>query len=90
MEFVVLVDDQDNPIGKMEKQQAHIEGLLHRAFPFLFSTPRKNYCFKNVLLLNIIVVVYGQTLAAHTQEKTKTFKTLPIGDLLKKWECNAL
>jgi isopentenyl-diphosphate delta-isomerase len=42
MEFVVLVDEQDNPIGKMEKQQAHIEGLLHRAFSiFIFNSEKK-------------------------------------------------
>ena len=42
MEYVVLVDEQDNPIGKMEKQQAHIEGLLHRAFSiFIFNSENK-------------------------------------------------
>ena len=39
MEYVVLVDEQDNEIGKMEKQQAHIEGKLHRAISvFIFNT----------------------------------------------------
>ncbi|AZQ61598.1 isopentenyl-diphosphate Delta-isomerase [Flammeovirga pectinis] len=38
MEEVILVDKQDNPIGKMEKLQAHVEGLLHRAFSiFIFN-----------------------------------------------------
>jgi isopentenyl-diphosphate delta-isomerase len=32
MEQVVLVDEQDNEIGVMEKLQAHVEGRLHRAF----------------------------------------------------------
>jgi isopentenyl-diphosphate delta-isomerase len=42
MEYVVLVDDQDNAIGTMEKQQAHVEGLLHRAFSiFIFNSERK-------------------------------------------------
>ena len=42
IEFVVLVDEQDNAIGKMEKQQAHIEGLLHRAFSiFIFNSENK-------------------------------------------------
>jgi len=42
MEYVVLVDEQDNPIGKMEKQQAHLEGLLHRAFSiFIFNSEKK-------------------------------------------------
>jgi isopentenyl-diphosphate delta-isomerase len=42
MEYVVLVDDQDNAIGKMEKQQAHVEGVLHRAFSiFIFNSEKK-------------------------------------------------
>ncbi len=37
-EFVVLVNPQDNVLGLMEKQQAHINGVLHRAFSiFLFN-----------------------------------------------------
>jgi isopentenyl-diphosphate delta-isomerase len=42
MEYVVLVDEQDNAIGTMEKQQAHVEGLLHRAFSiFIFNSEKK-------------------------------------------------
>jgi isopentenyl-diphosphate Delta-isomerase len=38
-EYVILVDLFDNEIGVMEKQQAHVEGLLHRAFSvFIFNT----------------------------------------------------
>lgn len=37
-EYVILVDEQDNDIGVMEKLQAHQEGLLHRAFSvFIFN-----------------------------------------------------
>ncbi len=37
-EFVILVDEQDNDIGVMEKIKAHQEGLLHRAFSvFIFN-----------------------------------------------------
>lgn len=35
MEQVILVDQQDNQIGLMEKLKAHQEGLLHRAFSVL-------------------------------------------------------
>lgn len=35
METVILVDEQDNPIGTMEKMEAHEKGLLHRAFSIL-------------------------------------------------------
>lgn len=36
--YVILVDEKDNPIGKMEKIEAHEKGLLHRAFSvFIFN-----------------------------------------------------
>jgi isopentenyl-diphosphate Delta-isomerase len=39
MTKVILVDENDNPIGEAEKMQAHIDGLLHRAFSvFIFNT----------------------------------------------------
>ena len=39
MEQVILVDEQDHPIGLMEKQAAHIEPHLHRAFSiFIFNS----------------------------------------------------
>jgi isopentenyl-diphosphate delta-isomerase len=37
-EQVILVDVHDNPLGVMEKMDAHVQGLLHRAFSvFLFN-----------------------------------------------------
>ncbi|WP_440880536.1 isopentenyl-diphosphate Delta-isomerase [Tenacibaculum sp. C7A-26P2] len=37
-EQVILVDEQDNPIGSMEKIEAHQKALLHRAFSvFIFN-----------------------------------------------------
>jgi isopentenyl-diphosphate Delta-isomerase len=35
MEKVILVDEDDNAIGTMEKMEAHRKGLLHRAFSIL-------------------------------------------------------
>jgi len=35
MEQVILVDENDNAIGTMEKMEAHQKGLLHRAFSIL-------------------------------------------------------
>ncbi len=41
-EYVVLVDEQDNEIGLMEKMEAHEKGLLHRAFSvFLFNSKKE-------------------------------------------------
>jgi len=39
MEYVVLVDEKDNRTGVMEKNQAHLEGKLHRAVSvFVFNS----------------------------------------------------
>lgn len=39
MENVILVNEKDEPIGAMEKMEAHEKGLLHRAFSvFIFNT----------------------------------------------------
>jgi isopentenyl-diphosphate delta-isomerase len=36
---VILVDENDTPIGSMEKMEAHQKGLLHRAFSiFIFNS----------------------------------------------------
>lgn len=39
---VILVDENDNQIGKMEKIEAHEKGLLHRAFSVMFVRYNKN------------------------------------------------
>lgn len=37
-EFVILVDEKDKAIGEMEKMEAHIKAVLHRAFSvFIFN-----------------------------------------------------
>ena len=39
MEHVILVDSNDNPLGIMEKMEAHKNAVLHRAFSvFLFNS----------------------------------------------------
>ena len=38
MEKVILVNERDEPIGEMEKMEAHEKGVLHRAFSvFIFN-----------------------------------------------------
>ena len=38
MEKVILVDENDKPLGTMEKMEAHEKGVLHRAFSvFIFN-----------------------------------------------------
>jgi isopentenyl-diphosphate Delta-isomerase len=38
-EYVILVDPDDRAIGKMEKMQAHREGVRHRAFSIFIFHP---------------------------------------------------
>lgn len=40
MDEVILVDEQDNVIGSMEKLSAHKQGLLHRAFSVFVMNDR--------------------------------------------------
>jgi isopentenyl-diphosphate Delta-isomerase len=40
MEMVILVDENDNSIGTMEKMEAHRKGELHRAFSVLVFNSR--------------------------------------------------
>jgi isopentenyl-diphosphate Delta-isomerase len=40
MEKVILVDEQDDVIGLMEKMEAHKKGLLHRAFSILIFSSK--------------------------------------------------
>ena len=40
MDYVILVDQEDNPIGTMEKMEAHLKGALHRAFSILVFNSR--------------------------------------------------
>lgn len=41
-DFVILVDQADRQVGIMKKLEAHVEGLLHRAFSvFIFNSEGK-------------------------------------------------
>jgi len=39
-EHVILVDDNDNAVGTMEKMEAHLQGKLHRAFSVFIFNPK--------------------------------------------------
>ena len=41
--FVILVDEQDNQVGVMEKLEAHQKGLLHRAFSVLIYNSKNEF-----------------------------------------------
>lgn len=41
-DIVVLVDENDDPVGEMEKMEAHERGLLHRAISVFIFDPKGN------------------------------------------------
>lgn len=43
MDHVVLVNEQDQPVGTMEKLEAHIKGVRHRAFSVLLFNEKGEY-----------------------------------------------
>ncbi|MGI9545507.1 MAG: isopentenyl-diphosphate Delta-isomerase [Cyclobacteriaceae bacterium] len=50
MDHVVLVDREDNPVGVMEKMEAHRKGRLHRAFSiFVFNSENELLLQKRAL-----------------------------------------
>ena len=73
IEKVILVDKNDQELSSMEKQEAHIKGLLHRAFSvFIFND-------KNELLLQRRAVkkyhsggLWTNTCCSHPRQKEKT------------------
>ena len=73
IEKVILVDINDKEIGTMEKQEAHVKGLLHRAFSvFIFND-------KNELLLQRRAVnkyhsggLWTNTCCSHPRQNEKT------------------
>jgi isopentenyl-diphosphate delta-isomerase len=73
IEKVILVDKNDKEVGTMEKQEAHVKGLLHRAFSvFIFND-------KNELLLQRRAVkkyhsggLWTNTCCSHPRQNEKT------------------
>ena len=73
IENVILVNNNDKKVGIMEKQQAHVKGLLHRAFSvFIFND-------QNQLLLQRRAVtkyhsggLWTNTCCSHPRQNEKT------------------
>ena len=73
MEYVVLVDEQDNAVGIMEKQQAHVEGLLHRAFSiFIFNSDKKFLLQKRASTKYHCGGLWTNTCCSHPRENENT------------------
>jgi len=75
MEYVILVDEHDNAIGTMEKQQAHVEGLLHRAFSvFIFNSEKKLLLQKRASSKYHCGGVWTNTCCSHPRENENTLE----------------
>ena len=73
-EQVILVDTKDNPIGKMNKLEAHQKGLLHRAISiFIFNSNGKMLIQKRALHKYHTPGLWSNSACSHprTNELTK-------------------
>lgn len=73
MEKVVLVDSEDNPIGTMEKMEAHEKGLLHRAFSvFVFNSNQELMLQRRALTKYHSGGLWTNTCCSHPREGETT------------------
>jgi len=72
-EFVILVDKEDNPIGKMEKMEAHINPTLHRAFSvFIFNSKGQLLLQQRAAHKYHSPLLWTNTVCSHPREGEKT------------------
>lgn len=73
MEQVVLVDINDQPIGTMEKQEAHVKALLHRAFSvFIFNDEKELLLQQRALNKYHSPGLWTNTCCSHPREGEET------------------
>lgn len=73
MEFVILVDEDDNQLGLMEKMEAHEKGLLHRAFSvFLFNSKGEMLLQQRAFSKYHSGGLWTNTCCSHPRDKEKT------------------
>ncbi|NCX96358.1 MAG: isopentenyl-diphosphate Delta-isomerase [Chitinophagia bacterium] len=69
IEYVVLVNEKDQPIGTMEKIQAHKEGRLHRAFSvFIFNSANEMLLQKRATFKYHSPGLWTNTCCSHPRE----------------------
>ena len=73
MEKVILVDKHDRQMGLMEKQEAHVKGLLHRAFSiFIFNKDNKLLLQKRAFKKYHSGGLWTNTCCSHPRENETT------------------
>ena len=79
-EKVVLVTENDEVLGLMEKQQAHINGLLHRAFSVFLFNSKGEMLLQKRAAEKYILPINGPMLVAPILERMKPMKKQPKED----------
>tara|TARA_X000000368_G_C22716816_1_gene573498 strand:+ start:105 stop:614 length:510 start_codon:yes stop_codon:yes gene_type:complete len=75
MERVVLVDEKDNPLGTMEKMEAHEKGVLHRAFSvFIFNNNGEMLLQQRAFSKYHSGGLWTNTCCSHPREGEKTIE----------------
>jgi len=75
MEEVVLVNVNDHPIGYMEKQEAHLKGLLHRAFSvFIFNKNKELLLQKRAVSKYHSGGLWTNTCCSHPRRNEKVLR----------------
>jgi isopentenyl-diphosphate delta-isomerase len=75
IEEVILVDENDVAIGKMEKLEAHQKGVLHRAFSvFIFNTKNELLLQRRALNKYHSAGLWTNTCCSHPRPKEETLE----------------
>ena len=70
---VILVNKNDNEVGSMEKQEAHIKGLLHRAFSiFIFNDKKELLLQRRAFKKYHSGGLWTNTCCSHPRQNEKT------------------
>lgn len=76
---VILVDEKDRPIGTAEKMEAHLQGLLHRAFSvFIFDSTGRLILHRRALTKYHSGGLWTNTCCSHAEEDSA------IGDAARR------
>ncbi|PBQ31243.1 isopentenyl-diphosphate delta-isomerase [Sphingobacteriaceae bacterium] len=72
-EEVILVNEQDQELGTMEKMEAHVKGLLHRAFSvFIFNSKKELLIQQRALSKYHSPALWTNTCCSHPRPGEKT------------------
>jgi isopentenyl-diphosphate delta-isomerase len=62
--MVILVDENDNPIGTMPKMEAHEKAMLHRAFSVFILNANDEVLLQQRAMISIIRRMWTTTFAS--------------------------